>query len=205
MPVSFQPICSVMAGTRKFNEADVLKSALALFWKKGYTATTMLDLAEATGVQRGSLYNAYQNKDTLFLKALCHHSETFLAQVARELEHDNAGQAFKQVFGNMVERVTDDNNAYGCFSTRTIMEASGQCPDVAEQLKTFLDGLENLFTQRLQQAKNDKQFSGEPESYARYLVTLTRGIAVIERIYHDKKRLTETYQTAMQQMPFNTE
>ena len=47
-----------MAGVRQFNEDDAFAHALDVFWRKGFRATSMLDLAEATGVQRGSLYNA---------------------------------------------------------------------------------------------------------------------------------------------------
>ncbi|MCZ7153843.1 TetR/AcrR family transcriptional regulator, partial [Salmonella enterica] len=57
-----------MAGVRQFDEGLALDKALALFWQKGYAATSMQELAAATGVQRGSLYNAYGDKETLFLR-----------------------------------------------------------------------------------------------------------------------------------------
>jgi len=46
-----------MAGIRQFDEEAMLEQALELFWQKGFANTTMQDLAAATGVQRGSLYN----------------------------------------------------------------------------------------------------------------------------------------------------
>jgi hypothetical protein len=55
---------------------------------------------------------------------------------------------------------------------------------------------------RLEQAIKDKQFIGDAQATARYLVALTRGIAVIERVYNDKDRMTEVYQTALEYMPF---
>jgi TetR/AcrR family transcriptional regulator, transcriptional repressor for nem operon len=44
-----------MVGVRQLDETTLLKTALEVFWSKGLHATSMLDLAEATGVQRGSL------------------------------------------------------------------------------------------------------------------------------------------------------
>ena len=66
-----------MVGTRKFNEEEILSIVINVFRDKGYTATTMLDLAKETGVQRGSLYNAYKNKNTLFLKAFDYYTQQF--------------------------------------------------------------------------------------------------------------------------------
>ena len=191
-----------MVGTRKFNEEEVLTLAIDVFWSKGYTATTMLDLAKETGVQRGSLYNAYQNKNTLFLKAFAYYTHGFLISVENQLQQGNAKQAFTHLFHTLVERLTTDKGSKGCFSTRTMMEASQQCPDIDSYLKCFLDGLEGIINHRLEQAIKDGQFSGDALSNARYLTALTRGIAVIERVYDDKARITDIYETALKQMPF---
>lgn len=191
-----------MVGTRKFNEEKVLDIAIDVFSTKGFNATTMLDLAKETGVQRGSLYNAYQNKNVLFFKAFSHYTDKFLTFIEGELQNSDAKKAFTQLFKTIVERLCSDNELRGCFSTRAIMEAAQKCPDINFCLTDFLDGLELIIKNRLEQAINDKQFIGDAESAARYLVSLTRGIAVIERAYNDKARMTEIYQTALEYMPF---
>jgi hypothetical protein len=52
-----------MVGIRQFDEQQVIATALDVFWRKGLHDATMQDLAAATGVQRGSLYNAYGDKE----------------------------------------------------------------------------------------------------------------------------------------------
>ncbi len=192
-----------MVGTRKFNEEKVLDIAVDVFSRKGFIATTMLDLAEETGVQRGSLYNAYKNKNVLFLKAFSHYTNNFLTLIEGELQNSDAKKAFTQLLNTVVERLCSDKEVRGCFSTRAIMEAAQKCPDIQLCLTRFLDGLEVIMKNRLEQAIKDKQFGGNAQSTARYLVALTRGIAVIERVYNDKSRMTEVYQTALEYMPFN--
>lgn len=191
-----------MVGTRKFNEEKVLDIAIDVFFTKGFNATTMLDLAKETGVQRGSLYNAYQNKNVLFFKAFSHYTDNFLAFIEGELKHSDAKEAFTQLFKTVVERLCSDEELRGCFSTRAIMEAAQKCPDINFCLTRFLDGLEIIMKNRLEQAITNKQFTGDAQSTARYLVSLTRGIAVIERAYNDKARMTDIYQTALEYMPF---
>ncbi len=68
-----------MAGVRQFDEAAAMEAALSLFWRQGLAATSMPDLAGATGVQRGSLYNAYGDKEAIFLRAFDLYAERFLA------------------------------------------------------------------------------------------------------------------------------
>src|ERR1043165_8878068 len=58
-----------MVGARQFDEQEVIATALDVFWRKGLHDATMQDLAAATGVQRGSLYNAYGDKEAIFLRA----------------------------------------------------------------------------------------------------------------------------------------
>ena len=54
----------------EFDNAKVLESAMDLFWKKGYHATSMQDLTEATGLNRSSLYNTFGCKMQLYRTAL---------------------------------------------------------------------------------------------------------------------------------------
>lgn len=49
-----------------FDRTEVIESAKSVFCKKGYSKTSMQDLVKATGLHPGSLYGAFQNKETLF-------------------------------------------------------------------------------------------------------------------------------------------
>ncbi len=57
----------------------------------------------------------------------------------------------------------------------------------------MVDGLENLLAERLNQASEPLALPALEAS--RLLVTLTRGIAVIERLYPDVERLQSTADT----------
>ena len=74
-----------MVGVRQFDEQEVIALALDVFWRKGLNDATMQDLAAATGVQRGSLYNAYGDKEAIFLRAFDQYARDFLESVAKLL------------------------------------------------------------------------------------------------------------------------
>ncbi len=190
-----------MVGKRKFTEDDVLEAATTIFWEKGYLATTMQDLAEASAVQRGSLYNTFGSKQEIFVRVFKRYTEKYFLILETDLQQPCIISALDKVFSSIVKRLTGDPDRKGCFTTKIIMEVTHQTDDLDFCLQYFLDGLEKLFTQRLQQAIKDKQFTGNAKSTARYLVALTRGIAVTEKIYHNKAYSTDIYKTALTLMP----
>lgn len=59
-----------MGRPRNFIEDEVVDSAARIFGRLGYTACSIDDLVEATGLQRGSLYKVFGSKRGLFEKVL---------------------------------------------------------------------------------------------------------------------------------------
>jgi TetR/AcrR family transcriptional regulator, transcriptional repressor for nem operon len=49
-------------GSGEFDEDAAIETATRLFWKSGYEATSMRDLADHTGMTTTSLYNALGDK-----------------------------------------------------------------------------------------------------------------------------------------------
>lgn len=70
-----------MARTREFHPSEALDKAMRVFWAKGYFATSIEDLVNATGVSRYGLYSEFGDKNGLFLAALEHYE----ANVVRPL------------------------------------------------------------------------------------------------------------------------
>ena len=59
-----------MGRNRSFDEAVVVQQAAAAFLRSGYEGTSIEDLVTATGLHRGSLYQAFGSKRGLFLACL---------------------------------------------------------------------------------------------------------------------------------------
>ncbi|RRQ25627.1 TetR/AcrR family transcriptional regulator [Rhodococcus sp. Eu-32] len=53
---------------RRSRDAEVLDTAIRLFWEKGYASTSVQDLADALGMLKGSLYYYIDTKETLLRK-----------------------------------------------------------------------------------------------------------------------------------------
>jgi TetR/AcrR family transcriptional repressor of nem operon len=180
-----------MVGVRQFDEATLLNTALEVFWRKGLHATSMLDLAEATGVQRGSLYNAYGGKEELFLLAFDIYAKNFLSAAREAVDVPDAKRAlqafFKVAIGNMIA----GSPARGCFTTKTATELSQNEPRVQEKVRRLLSDLEDVVRTALSASPTNKSLTLSPAQAAEVVVTFTRGLAVMERVHRDPKRLNE--------------
>src|ERR1700719_853818 len=64
-----------MARPREFDHGAALDAAMDCFWRDGYEATSVRDLAASMGITGTSLYNAYGDKRTLFGHALRRYTE----------------------------------------------------------------------------------------------------------------------------------
>lgn len=181
-----------MAGVKQFNEEEALGRALDLFWARGYRATSMLDLAEATGVQRGSLYNAYGDKEEIFLIVLKRYSEAYLARISAAFSGNDLAAALTRYLDACIAIMMAGDPPRGCMTTKTATDTALNGERVNTALKGFLDEVEQAIAAHLSTPAFAAGLTLPPGEVARLLVTFTRGMAVLERVYQDEKRLHES-------------
>ena len=181
-----------MAGTKQFDEDEVLNRAMLLFWRRGYGATSMQDIAQATGVLRGSLYHAYGDKQALFLKIFERYQAAFFAGVRAALDAPTAEEALRRYLRFSIETVTavaEDDVTRGCLTTKTATDETAMDAAIRGALRGLLDGVRGLLEERLSRPDAAGRLALPPAAAARFIVTATRGLVVVERVYGTDARL----------------
>lgn len=181
-----------MAGVRRFEEDEVLARAEAVFRRKGFEATSMCDLAEATGVQRGSLYNAYGDKEALFLRAFAAYEARIIAGVGAALSGAPGAEGVARLFETLIANMTATEAARGCLTTRLAAEGDLAGPKVTGRVRDLLTHLEAAVRAALERPEARAGLALPPMEAARLIVTFTRGLAVMERVHGDAARLRAT-------------
>ncbi|WP_198960942.1 TetR/AcrR family transcriptional regulator [Bradyrhizobium sp. UFLA03-84] len=179
---------------RQFDEDEVVATALDVFWRKGLHDATMQDLAAATGVQRGSLYNAYGDKEAIFLRAFDRYAGQFLEAAGNALAQGDAATGLKTFFDMIIVNMTDGSPPRGCLTTRTALDAAISSADVRQRVQSVLTQLEQLIAQAIGRAP-DKRSAADANRLARVIVTFTRGLAVMERAGYSRKQLRDVATT----------
>lgn len=118
-----------MGKKKQFDEEEILTLIAKHFWKHGYTATKVDQLATLTGLTKTSIYNAFGNKEALFLHVIDLYIENSLNFQRQNIDtnksmSDNLRQIFELVF------LSENNKqlAYGCLITNSILELADNEP-----------------------------------------------------------------------------
>lgn len=182
----------VMAGTKQFDEDEVLDRALLLFWRRGFGATSMQDVAQATGVLRGSLYHAYGDKQALFLRVFGRYRTRYLDSLREALAAPTAEEALRRYLRlaiDMVTAVDDDEVTRGCLTTKTATDETAMDDAIRAALRGLLDDVQQALAERLGQPDAAGRLALPPAAAARLVTTTTRGMVVLERVYRDVAQL----------------
>src|SRR5229473_5002370 len=62
-----------MGRPKNVSREEVLEKAMPVFWKHGFSDTSLQDLERATGVNKSGLYTEFRDKENLFVACLRHY------------------------------------------------------------------------------------------------------------------------------------
>lgn len=172
-----------MARPKQFEPARVLEKAQDVFWQQGYAATSVQDLVDAMQVGRGSLYETFEDKYSLYLKALEHYKVVGYAGLCQALE---APGSLQDVIGAWLRATPANADApcpHGCFLVNAVVERAAHDETVAEQGRAALQATENTLYNRLQRAQANGELSAErdPRQLAQVLVAVMVGLRVLAK------------------------
>jgi len=120
-----------LARPRSFSTGEVTEAAKELFWDLGYVRTGLTDLESSTGLNRSSLYQAFQSKEGVFQGALTEYVDTFVNPRLAPMERPGAGvQDIEGYFRGLAALFREDpaSARRGCLWVNSIAEFSGR-PD----------------------------------------------------------------------------
>lgn len=102
----------------------ILSRAAELVVRRGFGATSVNDLIEATGVNRGSLYFHFPGKDDLGLAVLKRAKERFLSFVRDSLSGPTPGDRLDNFLQAALEAHSSTGFVGGCLWGNTALEMS---------------------------------------------------------------------------------
>ena len=170
-----------MARPIEFDRPKAVNRALALFWRKGYQATSLADLVAAMDISRSSFYAAFTDKRSLFIECLDLFSARtleMLHQARAEMPPVDALQSFFERNFVGAHGAGAVRGHWGCMLVNTVLEMAGVDDDLAARASHHLGEMQRIFQACLQDA------GAEPvraEELAAMLMLLNEGIRVSSR------------------------
>ena len=146
-----------MARPREFDEAEALDQAMVVFWKKGYQNTSLDDLLDAMGIQRGSFYNTFGSKKETYLRAIDRYTEfMFNGGPYTQAAHTEPGLgALATMCDNYIDSVTGDAEPRGCFFAHVSKEHRGADPAIQQTLAKGIERMRGIVKRSIEAAQRD--------------------------------------------------
>ena len=181
-------------------DKEMILKAQDIFWKKGYNATSLSDLSNATGAGAGSLYNTFKGgKKELFKKSLQQRRED-LNDFKINLENsDNPIKLIKEFFISVATQ-SKKSHLKGCIVANTIVEMTFIDNELENEAIEILKETEKLYTTIIlaEQKKGNIKSKIPANTLGKYLITFWCGINSLRRIYPEKEILKQQIELQLQ-------
>ncbi|MFI6350481.1 TetR/AcrR family transcriptional regulator [Streptomyces sp. NPDC050560] len=190
-----------MGRSKEFDPDAALQSALELFWRRGYEATSMADLVDRLGIGRASIYATFGSKHELYLRALDRYNENRDPGLLRELSQPGpALPAVRAVLRRFAaEAGADDRRREGCFVVNTAAELAAHDPAAARRVEASWSHIETLLHSSLVRARAQGELppDRDPRTLARMLLVLMQGLRVVGKASDDSGRVRDAAEQAL--------
>ena len=111
---------------RLFDEEAVLDELTALFWRKGYSQTSMADLVDASHVHKSSLYSTFGTKEELFARILRRYLAGRMDMMSALVELAGPGIGGIHAFLELLRgEIVSGTNQQGCLLVNSSTELCG--------------------------------------------------------------------------------
>jgi TetR/AcrR family transcriptional repressor of nem operon len=189
-----------MSRNRSIDDDIVLERATAVFWRRGYAATSMRDLSEATGLGAAALYHRFTDKDRLFVEVLRRYADEGLVErLARLSAMADPIDAIAGFLDELIDMSLTDPDRRGCLLVNTALDGAAISQAARDLVRQRLGEVEAFFHAQLRRARDARRIGTEidPGPAAEALLGTMLAIRVLARLDPERGRLRRLADSAL--------
>jgi AcrR family transcriptional regulator len=138
---------------RGFDADLAVLAAEQTFLRQGYAATTVDDLSKAMGINRPSLYAAFEGKEALYQRALDVYATRMQTLFECALDEPVFAKALRQLYATALDAyVLEDGEAVGCMVACTAVTEAASNHEIKSRTKSIMDEIDLLVSRRISRA-----------------------------------------------------
>ena len=190
----------VVGRPREFDTDEAVDAAMDLFWRQGYASTSIQDLVDHLHVGRGSIYDTFESKHGLWVRALTKYCDEGTRAMVDVL--DQRGPLIPRLRSALVALVDQDlgdSARRGCMLVNAAMETIPRDTVVESLAVENFRHIERALERAIRRAQSDQEIpaSVDPADAAAFLLTVIEGLRVVAKATGDRKRLVRTVDVAL--------
>src|SRR5258708_4807839 len=172
-----------MARQKEFDRDEALRTAIHVFQRQGFGATTTDDLRHAIGIGRQSLYDTFKGKEEIYLEALqIYASDRF----AMFLEESRKSKSPLEGIERILLKIPSEDKkqrALSCLGVSSVCEFGESNKEVSRINKSAASALLTLLATLIPELQNTREIKSSLQAsrVAQYLLTLISGLRINAR------------------------
>ena len=168
-----------MARPVEFDRKKVLTNAMNQFWLEGYEASSIEKLLSCTGINRGSLYNSFGDKEEFFKLCTSHYFQTIIQPLLEPL-NDMALNDWDAIVA-FFDGVVSTSNGSGCLLVNALCGSEKHNTRLMLNVDASLGVIRTALLFRLKCCKKKSQIKVSYNLAADVLMDLMYGLRVQSR------------------------
>ncbi|MGB4247108.1 MAG: TetR/AcrR family transcriptional regulator [Pseudohongiellaceae bacterium] len=184
-----------MARPVEFEYNEVLTNAMEQFWREGFEASSVQKLLDVTGINRGTLYNSFGDKDTFFKACLDHYNKLIAKDLDASLNNADLAPwaAIEKYFDLTVLSVSNKQRSMGCLLVNSFCESINYDKEIQKIVRNSFAVIRKALVKRLKDAEKDGKLKKgvSAEFAADQLMNTLNGLRVNSRDAKPVKQLAE--------------
>ncbi len=182
-------------------KAKIIQEAANLFNQKGYAASSISDIMQATGLKKGGIYNHFQSKDELALAAFDYAVNLVTQRIWNAVKQEkNAIARLKTLVSVYLDYVDNPPLPGGCPIMNTAIEwddSNSLLRDhpigvaLRDRTKQAMDSWRNLIIRIVEKGikKGEVKANIESDTIATVLISTIEGGIMMSKLYQDSIHL----------------
>lgn len=173
----------------EFDYDAAIQRATRLFWKEGYSKTSLRDLLKSMQIGESSFYNTFKSKKKLYLECLKHYNETVSQRRLEALvSKPSVKDGVRAFFATVLDDLDDPRTPSVCLLAGSLSgdvlaeRELKRC--VLEEMNAFLGCFRDRLNYAREQGELPRNF--DVETTAQVIVTYLQGLFRVIRVLHDR-------------------
>ncbi|MEC3908091.1 TetR/AcrR family transcriptional regulator [Tamlana sp. 2201CG12-4] len=190
-----------MPKVETFDKSLVIQQATNVFHDKGYNATSMQDLVDATGLNRSSIYNSFESKHNLFLECMAAYQNRYQVKISNTLlKANNPLEAIHFIFDLYLNEIAIDKDKRGCMLVNCKSEMANHDKAITNFLNKNQDQTVYLLEDLVKKGQKENLINNIKtyKEYALYLYSSIQGFRMTGILISDKAQLQSIIKTIIQ-------
>jgi TetR/AcrR family transcriptional regulator, transcriptional repressor for nem operon len=166
----------------------ILARAAELFSRRGYFGSSLADIMDETGLEKGGIYNHFSSKEQLALEAFDYAVELEDRRIRRALDGKyDARERLLALISSFQELVEDPTLAGGCPILNTAIEADDAHSGLRERARAAMDRLRSTLRRIIDRGIERRELRPgiDSDACATVFIATLEGAVMLSKLYRN--------------------